>query len=305
MVPGEETFLGNMYAYGAMLSFTTAHVALIGLRWRLARNRMRKLPGDVEVPNGEEDWYRAPFNIRVRGVHVPVFAVLGGLATAAAWVTVMALHSEILIAGSAWMALGLGTYVIYRRSQGLSLTETQKITMPPAVGVGPVSYATVVLAFEENTFSETALATAVKLASHRHGDVRVMITLEVPHHLDLQADLGRAEAVARQIIETARQRMQRGQRVRGTVVKVRPGEAGHRIVSEAIHAHAEAIVMPMSQNRPPGKLLNRTLEVVLSKRPCRVVIDSQPARSFEHLGIGAREGSAELLERTATDSRVS
>ena len=63
-----------------MLSFTIAHVSLIALRWRLARSRMRKLPGDVEVEH-EEAWYRAPFNVRVRGVDVPLFAVLGGLGT--------------------------------------------------------------------------------------------------------------------------------------------------------------------------------------------------------------------------------
>ena len=43
--------------------------------------------------SSEEAWYRAPFNVRVRGVDVPVFAVLGGLGTFAAWIAVMgALH---------------------------------------------------------------------------------------------------------------------------------------------------------------------------------------------------------------------
>jgi APA family basic amino acid/polyamine antiporter len=214
-------------------------------------------------------------------MHVPLFAVFGGLLTATAWVVVMTLHTDVLIAGSAWMVLGLVTYFVYRRSQGLSLTETVKIQGPPPIGVGPVSYGTVMVAFEENTFSETALATAFKLASHRRADVRVLITLVVPNHLDLQADLGEAEGVAGRIIEAARQQAGRGQHVRGTVVKVRSGEAGHRIVAEAIDSLAEAIVMPMPSSRPPGKLLNRALEVVLSKRPCRVVIDSQPARPFE------------------------
>jgi APA family basic amino acid/polyamine antiporter len=293
MLPGKETFLGNMYAYGAMLSFTTAHVSLIALRWRLARSRMRKLPGDVEVANGEENWFRAPCNVRVRGMHVPLFAVCGGLLTATAWVVVMALHTDVLIAGSAWMALGLITYFFYRRSQGLSLTETVKIQGPPPIGVGPVSYGTVMVAFEENTFSETALATAFKLASHRRADVRVMITLVVPNHLDLRADLGDAEGIAGQIIEAARQRAGRGQRVRGTVVKVRSGEAGHRIVAEAIESRAEAIVMAMPGARPPGKLLNRTLEVVLGKRPCRVVIDSQPAHQFERTASPRRAVAVE------------
>jgi hypothetical protein len=39
--------------------------------------------------------------------------------------------------------------------------------------------------------------------------------------------------------------------------------------------------MAMPPNRPPGRLLNRTLEVVLRKRPCRVLIDSEPAQQFD------------------------
>ena len=34
MIPGQAVFLGNMYAFGAMLSFTIAHVSVIRLRKR-------------------------------------------------------------------------------------------------------------------------------------------------------------------------------------------------------------------------------------------------------------------------------
>jgi APA family basic amino acid/polyamine antiporter len=282
MVPGKETFLGNMYAFGAMLSFTTAHVSLIGLRWRLAKNRMRKLPGDVEVMDGEEAWYRAPFNVTVGGVHVPVFAVLGGLLTASAWVTVMALHGDILIAGMAWLLLGMTTYVLYRRSKGLSLTETHMVELPPLSGAKPVSYTAVLVAFEEDTYSETAMATALKLAAHRKGDVRVLVTLEVPQHLSIDAPLPDAETRATAVIETARQWAGRGQRIRGQILRVRPREAGHRIVEVARKAGADAIVLPMPQRRPSnGRLLSPTLEIVLRKRPCRVIIDSTPARPLQ------------------------
>ena len=53
------------------------------------------------------------------------------------------------------------------------------------------------------------------------------------------------------------------------VVKVRPDEAGHRIVRDAVDARSQAIVMPMPARRPSGKVLSKTLEVVLGKRPCR------------------------------------
>ena len=252
MIPGQEEFLGTLYAFGAMLSFTIAHIALIGLRWRLAKNKMRKIPGDVEV--GEEvAWYKAPLNVRFRGVDVPVFAVLGGLGTFAAWIAVMALYSDTLIAGSIWLVLGFATYVLYRRSKGLSLTETSVVKLPAPVGAEPVRYAAVLVAFEEGTYSESAMAVALTLAAHRRGDVRVISTITVPPSLDLDAPLPEAEATAAAVIETARQWAGRGQRVRGRIVRVRPGEAGHRIVREAIEARSDAIVMPMPQRRPSGK----------------------------------------------------
>jgi APA family basic amino acid/polyamine antiporter len=277
MIPGQADFLGTLYAFGAMLSFTIAHLALIGLRWRLARSRMRKLPGDVEEES-EEAWYRAPFNVQVRGVEVPLFAVLGGLGTSAAWIVVMALNVETAIAGSIWLVLGFSTYVVYRRSRGLSLTETSRVQMAPPVGAEPIRYAGVLVAFEEGTYSEEAMATAIKLAAHRRGNMRVITTIVVPPHLDIDAPLPEAEATAHAVIEAARQWAGRGQRVRGRIVKVRPGEAGHRIVREAIEARSNAIVMPMPTRRPSGKVLSKTLEVVLGKRPCRVIIDSAPAR---------------------------
>jgi basic amino acid/polyamine antiporter, APA family len=276
IIPGQEKFLGTLYAFGAMLSFTIAHLSLIGLRWRSARNKMRKIPGDIEV-EGEEAWYKAPFNARFRGVDIPLFAVIGGLGTFAAWIAVMALYRKTLIAGAIWLALGIVTYVLYRRSKGLSLTETTVVKLPPPVGAEPVRYAAVLVAFEDGNYSESTMATALKLAAHRGGTVRVISTITVPPALELKAPLPDAEATAAAVIETARQWAGRGQRVRGKIVRVRPGEAGHKIVREAIEARSDAIVMPMPRRRPSGKLLSPTLAVVLAKRPSRVIIDSAPA----------------------------
>jgi APA family basic amino acid/polyamine antiporter len=127
------------------------------------------------------------------------------------------------------------------------------------------------------------MATALKLAAHKGGNLSVVVTVTVPHHLDIDAPLTEAEQTAQTVIETARQWAGRRQRVRGHIVKVRPGEAGHRIVREAIAVRSDAIVMPMPVRRPSGKVLSRTLQVVLSKRPCRVIIDSAPARPLRRL----------------------
>ena len=56
--------------------------------------------------------------------------------------------------------------------------------------------------------------------------------------------------------------------------KVRPGEAGRRIVEEAREIRARALVMSLPPRRTGTSLFGKTLETVLSERPCRVIIDS-------------------------------
>ena len=126
MLPGPGEFLGN--------AVRVRRDAVVHDRARLA-DRAALAAGaqpDAQAArrrrgaSEEEAWYRAPFNVRVRGVDVPLFAVIGGLGTFAAWIAVMALHTTTLIVGIAWMAIGLVSYYVYRRSQGLSLTETRR-----------------------------------------------------------------------------------------------------------------------------------------------------------------------------------
>src|SRR3954469_1461007 len=104
LIPGQADFLGNMYAFGAMLSFTIAHIAVA---------RLRIIDPDRERP------YRGPGTLRIAGLDLPLFAVLGGLGTGMAFVTVTFLHIDVAVAGIGWLALGIGVYVVYRHGQGL------------------------------------------------------------------------------------------------------------------------------------------------------------------------------------------
>ena len=50
LIPGQTNFLGNLYSYGAMLSFTTAHVAVIALRFKQPdRERPYLIPGNIRI----------------------------------------------------------------------------------------------------------------------------------------------------------------------------------------------------------------------------------------------------------------
>ena len=48
-------------------------------------------------------------------------------------------------------------------------------------------------------------------------------------------------------------------------------------VGEAKEIHAAAIVMPVPERRAGSSLFGRTVETVLAERPCRVIIQSDPA----------------------------
>jgi APA family basic amino acid/polyamine antiporter len=64
--------------------------------------------------------------------------------------------------------------------------------------------------------------------------------------------------------------------VTGHYVKVRPGQAGRLIVNEARELRAGAVVMPLPSRTAGTTVFGKTVETVLSDRPCRVIIQSDP-----------------------------
>jgi APA family basic amino acid/polyamine antiporter len=254
VVPGQATFLGNLYAFGAMLSFTVAHVAVIRLRYTMP---------DAPRP------YRGPGRIG----RLPLFAVLGGLGTALAFATVTVMHEAVAATGVCWLLAGVGVYVVYRRRQGLDLTSTKRVAVPRPVVDHEAEYDSILVAFDSLRYDETAIGTAARLASRRRRGIHVLVTITVPSSSPIDAALPDQEARARELIERAR--MQAGRRVTGHSVKVRAGQAGRVIVKEATAMRARAIVMGLSA-RGGATLYSRTVETVLANRPCRVIIAAAP-----------------------------
>jgi basic amino acid/polyamine antiporter, APA family len=242
-----------------MLSFTIAHVSVIKLR---TKESERERP------------YRGPGQITIRGHQLPLFAIGGGLGTGIAWVVVTVLNISTLIFGTVWLAIGIGTYVLYRRNQGLTLTQTAKVVVPKPVVEREVEYESVLVAFEDDDYSPEAVTTAVKLAARRRRGIHVVVMITVPTTAPIGAAMPEQEGRATASIDSAR--VIGGRRVTGHWEKVRPGEAGRRIVQEARAIRARAIVMSAPRRRSPGSLFGRTLETVLSERPCRVIIESSP-----------------------------
>lgn len=258
MIPGQADFLGNIYAFGAMLSFTIAQLAVI---------RLRVSKPDVPRP------YRGPMNATIRGVDVPIFAILGTIGTALAFAVVTLLHVDVAIAGIGWLVIGCAFYPWYRHRHGLNLTETVRVAVPKPVVAHEAEYESVLVALDPRTYSPGAVATAVRMAARRRRGIHVLVPIVVPASAPINAAMPEQESAAQALIEQAR--LQGGRRVTGHWQKVRAGQAGRLIVEEATALRARAIVMPLPP-RQAGAIFGKTLETVLQDRPCRVIIQTDP-----------------------------
>ena len=100
LLPGKVDFLSTMYSFGAMLSFTVAHLAVITLRVR---------DPDVELV------FKGRPNLRIKGIDWPLFALFGAVGTLAAWLVIVIQTPTTRYAGLGWLAAGFIAYWIYRR----------------------------------------------------------------------------------------------------------------------------------------------------------------------------------------------
>jgi basic amino acid/polyamine antiporter, APA family len=259
ILPGQESLLGSVYSFGALLSFTMAHAAVARLR--------AKRP-DIERP------YRGPGNVRIGDYDAPLFALVGGTFTAIAFVVIVALNLQVAAIGTGWLIVGILVYAAYRRRQGLDLSSTHKVAIPQPVVDHEAEYDSVLVHVGDDVYDEQVLATAVKLAARRRRGIHVLVTITVPNSRDIDASMPAEEAAADSIIEQAK--LQGGGRVSGHWEKVRAGQAGRRIIEEAQDMRAAAVVMTLPRRVAGTSVFGKTVETVLAERPCRVIIQSRP-----------------------------
>ena len=279
VIPGDIEILAGIYAFGATLSIAIAHAAVLRLR---ATQPSQPRP------------FRVPFDVRLRGVDVPLPAVIGFVLTALAWVSVLAFHDEARWVGGGWMAFGLVAYVIYRKGFEQT-TLTRRVEIPAAAltkqGV-EVESGDILVPLFGTELDDDIVSTAGRLADAavKPGEapprlrlvyvierpLTVPLTAPIPRDLLARADavLDRARLVASEYEEPE---------VQETVAKAR--SLGTGIVQVARDTEAELIVMGAE---PPTRIrggailggigghrpaeIGPVTEYVLKKAPCRVVI---------------------------------
>jgi basic amino acid/polyamine antiporter, APA family len=270
ILPGQTNLLGNLYSFGAMLSFTTAHVAVIALR--------------IKHPRQDRP-YRMPWNIGIRGNSIPLTAVLGAIGTFAAWCAVVALHPEARTIGIPWMLVGMVGYVYYRKRQGLDAYAQYRIARPERPpDFQEIDYRTALVPIFGEDVSASTLKSAGKLIGSE-GVLYAIFVLQVPSQLSLDAGLAEEEIQGRSALESARiQGRRMGIKVHTALIRTR--NPGSSIVEEAERVNADVIYWSTIHAPASEKRIGPTAAYLLSKRPCRIIIetDNRPVPNRSEIG---------------------
>ena len=258
IIPGKAEFLGNIYAFGAMLSFTIAHLSVI---------RLRITQPDQPRP------YRGPGTLRVAGLELPLFALAGVFGTGLAFIVVTFLHLDVAIAGVTWLSIGIVLYVIYRRQQGLDLRTTTRLARPERPpDFHELAYSTALVPIFGDDISAAALRRAAKLIGEE-GIIYAIFVLQVPSQLSIDQGLVEEEAQGRSVLESARIQARRsGLHIHTGLIRARnPGLA---LVDEAQRVDADVIYWS-TIHAPSGEQgIGPTAAYLLRKRPCRVIVET-------------------------------
>ena len=305
----DVALLGGLFAFGATIAFTIAHVSVI---------RLRVTDPDRPRP------FRIPFDISVGRSRLPLPALIAAALTAAAWLSVILYHDTARWVGGGWMAFGLVAYVIYRKGFEQT-TLSQRIEVPAAALVGgarEVEYGDILVPVFGTQLDDDIVSTAGRLADAADMPGETAPRLEVIYVVDLPLTVpldspppaDRAE-VANAALERAQQVGEEYETVEVHPSVVRARSIGGGIVQAARDRDVEVIVMGAE---PPTRIRGGALiggiggsrpaevgpitEYVLRRAPCRVLVTAPKSdgsrRATAATGAAQDRGAVRAGERS-------
>ncbi len=288
IIPTNVKLLAGIYAFGATLAITIAHLSIIRLR--------------VKAPDKPRP-FRVPLGVRWGDAELPLPAMVAALVSGLAFISVLVYHSTARWVGLGWMAFGLLFYVVYRKVfEGTTLTRRVSVTEQALTKQVPeVEFRNILVPIFGTKLDDDIVATAGRLAAAEQergdgdGDARleVVYVIEVPLTLPLDAALPpEREAEAQQALQRAREVGEEYEDVDVTTEVIRARKVGAGIVEAARRANSEAIVIggePPTKIRGGARLggigaakpdeIGAATEHVLKKAPCRVLLTAPPETS--------------------------
>jgi APA family basic amino acid/polyamine antiporter len=258
---GRLGFLADLYNFGAMTAFFFAHLSLIVMRFKQPK---------LKRP------FRVPFNITIKGVDIPIPAIIGTISTFAVWVLVVVTKPEGRYLGFAWMIIGITMFLAYRHKQKISATgqlSIEKVKMPE---FKPIEIKNILVPLKKFVQKET-LQFACEMARTHNAKITATHVLEVPETLPLDANLFQRLARAQELLQQA-EAIARDYDVSVQLRILRARSAADAILELAREEKFDLLVLGSSTTH--GKKLMQSTNGAIGKKilklaPCRVLICSE------------------------------
>lgn len=255
---GNLHFLADLYNFGAMIAFFSAHMSLIVLRI--------KNP-DLERP------YKAPFNIKFKNYSLPIPAIIGALSTLAVWILVVVTKPEGRNLGFAWMGVGIAMYIIYRRKKKISATGQLQIEKVKIPEYKTTPFKKLLVPTKGGIDNET-VQIACQLAKLHHAPLTAIYIIEVPYSIPLQSALPYRVVVAEAVLQHAEAiAREYNIELETKIVRARSVEEG---VVDLVKQHKFDLLV-LGAFRPKNgfhKGVGVLSERILRRVPCRVFVIS-------------------------------
>lgn len=285
IVPTNVKLLAGIYAFGATLAITIAHLSII---------RLRITEPDKRRP------FKIPMGFPWGHAELPLPAILAALLSGLAFLSVLAYHSTARWVGLGWMAFGLTFYVVYRKVfEGTTLTKRVSVTERALTKQVPaVEFSNILVPVFGTRFDDDIVATAGRLAAAEASSPKgsqvsrldLVYVIQVPLTLPLDAKLPKErEQQARRALQRAREVGEEYEDVEVTTEVLRARKVGAGILEAARRRNVEAIVIggePPTKIRGGGVLggigaakpeeIGAATEYVLKKAPCKVLLTAPP-----------------------------
>jgi APA family basic amino acid/polyamine antiporter len=266
LLTDEIAFLASLFSFGVLAAFTAAQLAVIKLRFS---------EPELDRP------YRAPFGVRLRGVEVPLPAIVGTVGTLVVFVIALITHAGARYGGPAWLVAGAVVYWLVRRERGEGLLERIEA---PSENLPETHFSSILVPMKLGLIGEEMVATAVKLAQERGAKIEALHVIRVPLDRPLEEEVGdEDERAAASLAEAQLLGADYGVEVEGETVRAR--SIGEAIVNEAERSGADLIVLGSAPRwRRQSRFFSPTVEYVLRKAPCEVLVVAFPEGVMEEDG---------------------
>jgi basic amino acid/polyamine antiporter, APA family len=265
-----SVILASLYSFGVLFAFTAAQLAVV---------RLRRVDPDLPRP------FRAP--------GMPFTGWLGATLTAVIFVLSLATHEAARIAGPVWLLAGFVVFALVRRRRGIALTARVRPGVADIVPSKEGEYRRLLVPVKLGPIGVEVFATALRLAEELGASITAVHVVPVPLDEPLGAPLYEEEERAvSSLAEAKLLAAEHGVEVDAEVVRARA--IGAAVIEQALERGADLIVMGSSPRwRRQSRMFGPTVEYVLRKAPCEVMVIAYPQGVLEEEELAAA-GAATL-----------